>query len=652
MPNENAFASALAASALRLFPPRIRTSALERDEFRQRFALGVDAVVRFNQSGAEFVRSVLFGAIRQVLSDSMPGVDIASKDGLVWRVAQKQPGGLVVSRDRIVMPFPEGLCMSPIVNARLDWFDQQTNRMHVNDRHVEKWRGVLAERPLEDEELDRLLEEFRLTPTYFSGSMSEALRRQSFGVDDLVPSDTRYFDRLAGEPVDDVGAQEFFATRVASHVSRLLGAASPSDGLRAALLLASLSSLAELIDLDGVPRADVLEVFQWLAVQGDRISQVGALECGLRSLHRYPELEPSLAAMTRAIAGDQPADPSGRLRLTSALVALVEGEVGRRNVARRRPPFWRRLTSIAQASLIERGVIQARLDSASMADWALQSGGALFYMQTLIDLRREPRWFPDFISPQQLKAEFVGRIAGSAERHRASIPNGELSSLLWGTESATIQAQMELSALLPGPLEGGIEAVREIPREIEASIRTSLEAEELTPNSFITLVNSSLIFHTGSQLSELAAQALRRVGYQLRKVNANDDPFPLLNSLAMVSAVTRSKELADEVRILARGARRRDGMKLSPEASARIALVAAAANRDVSAWSSFVGEWFTELAFADMTVKQAVALQGDLYTLFHLEPALWETCGRAEAALSAFIESFPDQLAQSNATTE
>ena len=78
---------------------------------------------------------------------------------------------------------------------------------------------------------------------------------------------------------------------------------------------------------------------------------------------------------------------------------------------------------------------------------------------------------------------------------------------------------MDLSALMPGPLEGGIDAVRELPPDLEASIRTDLRAEELTPESFARLVNSSLIFQTSSRLSELAAQALRRVGYQLRKVN-------------------------------------------------------------------------------------------------------------------------------------
>jgi hypothetical protein len=49
-----------------------------------------------------------------------------------------------------------------------------------------------------------------------------------------------------------------------------------------------LSTLAELIDLTTLKRAEVLEEFQWLADQGDRISQVGGIECGLRLLHLFP----------------------------------------------------------------------------------------------------------------------------------------------------------------------------------------------------------------------------------------------------------------------------------------------------------------------------------------------------------------------------
>lgn len=135
-------------------------------------------------------------------------------------------------------------------------------------------------------------------------------------------------------------------------------------------------------------------------------------------------------------------------------------------------------------------------------------------------------------------------------------------------------------------------------------------------------------------------------------MGANDDPFPLLHGLAKVSAVTRSKALADEIRVLSRAARRRTGSTLSPEAVARIALVAAAANGEFAAWSSFVGDWLAELAFVDMSREQASALQADIHTLLHIEPLLWETCGRAEAALSAFLESFPEEPAESDDTTE
>ena len=99
----------------------------------------------------------------------------------------------------------------------------------------------------------------------------------------------------------------------------------------------------------------------------------------------------------------------------SSLVALVEGEVARQGFARKQQPFWRRLASIAHASLIEREITAAKLEFAGISEWALKSGGAMYYLQTLVDARQEPRWFPDSVSPQQLKAEFVSRIANAGD---------------------------------------------------------------------------------------------------------------------------------------------------------------------------------------------------------------------------------------------
>lgn len=640
MSNERDRDTEVAFALLQLFPPKVSKSLAEEDHFRKRFGLTLDARIRLGQLDAEFTRSVLLAAVRQVLAGAVASAQIESKDGTMWQVSPRE-NGIAVGREGATAVLPELACLSPDVRVRKGWFEGEISRFSIVDDAISKWELILSARPVEDEELDALLDDFRLMPTHVAASIGERLRRGKFTPSDLVPSSLRYFHRLVGTPTEDADLQVFMSTVAASHVRQLI-ARNSFEGLSAALLLSSHHLAPEVIDLQAIPKEVVVRVYEWLADAGDSVSTVGAIECGLRHLDVLPDLEPSLIAMTRALADEDPKASDGRLRLLSGLVALVEGELARRGLARKQRPFWRRLASIAHASLIERELVAANVELAGISKWALQGGGALYYMQTLIDVRQEPRWFPDSISPQQLKAEFVSRIANAAGRHREKVREGQLSSILWGDAPTTIESQRRFpSGYLPGPLEGGTEAVLEMPTELEASIRSSLEAEELSPESFFGLVNSSLIFRIGSQLSELAAQGLRRVGYQLRKGNANIVPFGILNGLAMVSAVTRSVSLADEVRILARAVRRRDLKKLSPDEIVRIAVVAAAANKEAASWASFLGDWLNELALTEMTYDEAVGLQGDLYHLLHLDPVLWETCSRAEAALAAFVESFP-----------
>jgi hypothetical protein len=115
--------------------------------------------------------------------------------------------------------------------------------------------------------------------------------------------------------------------------------------------------------------------------------------------------------------------------------------------------------------------------------------------------------------------------------------------------------------------------------------------------------------------------------------------FTLLSGLATVAAVTRSSELAEEVRILTRVTRSRPGNDISPLEAMKIALIAAAAYSDSSRWCRIVGDWFTELAFEEMSRDTALALGQHIQTLCMLEPKLWETCARANAACTAFAAS-------------
>jgi hypothetical protein len=547
---------------------------------------------------------------------------------------------ILLIRDGVEIMLPELSCLSPDRATRLAWFDRQSQKFELNDNRAERWLEILGARPAEDEEVEPLVSEIRLTPLFVAGSITNHLRGETINISSLVPSDIRYYDRLVGELNGQIDLKGFVTTtaipRIRASVQR-----QPFDGLKRAFLLSSHPSLVQAIPLNEIPRKEVRRFYNWLEDSGDRISQLGGLECGLTHLDTFPELEASLVKMMQGFLADDPEAPEGRPTLLCSLIVMVEGELARIGIAKQRPPFWRRLAAIAHASVVEREMLAGgMLAPPAFNEWAMESRGQPYYMQAFIDLRREPRWLPDFVLPSQLKAEFIGRIAGAAYANAAKIQTAELKALLSEQNSGSIQSQVIFPySYLPGPLEGGVESMVEMPAEIESELRKGLEADELTPKSFVRLVNSTLIFRFGPQLAQLAAESLRRAKHQLRQVRAQDETFHLLCGLATVAAVTRSSELAEEVRILVRGVRRQAGMDIAPEDAMRIGMIAAAAHSDNSKWCKFVGDWLTELAFEDMTREKAIILMQHIRLLCQLEPHLWETCGRAEAASRAFAES-------------
>jgi hypothetical protein len=120
-----------------------------------------------------------------------------------------------------------------------------------------------------------------------------------------------------------------------------------------------------------------------------------------------------------------------------------------------------------------------------------------------------------------------------------------------------------------------------LPAEISEAIETQLSSDEVGPASFIALVNFSLIFRIDRDQAVLAAKALKLASYRLANIEDRSQLVTILNGLAAVSAVTRSHELADELRILVRRYRRDAEYALSLEEVMRIGLVAAASHPDL-----------------------------------------------------------------------
>jgi len=298
------------------------------------------------------------------------------------------------------------------------------------------------------------------------------------------------------------------------------------------------------------------------------------------------------------------------------------------------------LAALSQAALIQRQTVDLGSDIETFCEWAFNNRGEQFYIQSLADMRFEPRWAPDLSSASQMQADFFGRIMIAAENYNQNISNGELRDTVLGAGSGSLRSLIEFPLpYLPGPLEGAESSPVELPDDLAKTVETQIKSEEVGPSSFVALVNSALIFRVGSNQADLAANTLKLGSHHLANIDDKSQLLSILNGLATVSAVSRGKELADQLRVLVRKYRRDPIFALTIDEAIGICLRASASRVDQLEWCSFLGEWLTELAFETFQGDEGEVLFSHLQCLFIAAPQLWTSCAKADAALRAYNRS-------------
>ena len=630
--------AAMAQAALELVPYVIRNTLLEDREFREDYGFRSDAVLAFGDSGVSIQRSALFDAIREILS----GVSercVTDTDDREWIIKNEAESGdsptLVISADERRLVLPDFTVLSPDSAIRLRSLDGAASDVNLPTRAQATWSNVLSERALDDEEIDQFHSEFRDTPVHVARSIRSEIEAGQSSITSLVPNSRRYYERLVGSYDGSKSIRDYAAGAGRQFIKQLFEWR-PYDGFLLCLFLSSHSAMTAEITIDHLGSEDLVRAFDFLEKQGDRLSQLGAIEVGLRILPEMPEIEPYIIRLVEKVRDDNVEDSSKGLKLLSALFILVDGELSRTRLMSAEPPFYRRLASLSQAAFIHRQLVTSGADD-TFCEWAYSNRGEQYYMQTLADMRLEPRWNPDLSAASQMKADFFGRIMIAARNYEENIKNSALHDLILGAGPDNLQALSEFPyPYYPGPLEGAEDCPNTLPADLSKTIETQLTSEEVGPSSFIALVNSAMIFRVDTDQVELAAKALKLANYRLASLENKSQLLGILNGLATVAAAARSPALADELRILVRRYRRDAQYGFSIEEAMRICLVASASRDDLMNWREFAGDWLTELAFGEFEGDEGNVFHSHLRCLCHAVPELWVSCARADAALMAF----------------
>lgn len=634
--------TALAKEALDVVPPLLRNTLLEDSAFCGEYGIEADTVICFENPDVNIRRSELFRAVKKTLSETQPG-EVTDADGLEWKLENTAGNGqlpsLGLSRGNIRFPIsPSFISLSPDAETRTRFLEQTARDLNLPEDAKEAWLVILAKRPLENDEVETLDEDLLHTPVATAQSISGGISGKNISF--TVPPSRKYFDRLVGE-YDGSATIQDYAEGAARRLFKKLSDWKPYEGFLFSLLLSSHSALAAEIKTDGLNTDDLSRAYGLLETHGDIVSQLGAIEVGFRILRSNPEVEPFLIRLIARIYNDDVYGTTSGFKLLSALFCIVDAQLSKIRLLPSEPPFYRRLAALSQAALIHRQLPDSVIDSDSLHKWAFGNCGGEHGLQSLVDMRTEPHWNPLLGTPEQIKLNFLGRIATAARERERNIGTEELRKLVLGDNPKSIFSAIHPFRFdFPGPLDGAKGPSRELPSERLEAIRTQTGAEMVTPSSFIVLVNSARVFRLDSSHAELAAEALRSCRHQIAGVE-NENQLPvMLNGLAAVAAVTRSRRLADELRIVAR--RHRSDVRHPVPAGSEITvcLAAAASRSDLEDWTEFVGDWITELAFADeLKDGEARMLRSQLRYLLHSVPELWVTCDRACAALAAINEN-------------
>ena len=631
--------AARAYCAMELLPPLIRETLLDEKDFRMKFGLETEALITLS-SGIALDRSKLFDAARAIL-DGESSVEISDETGTIWSLNDESDEGsnpmLVLSSGNKRSVLPNFTVLSNNQSTRIRALEEVADNVNIPTDNQEIWRDRLEKRALEDDEVVSFDSDMRDTPAYFEKSLRRKIQQGegTISISLLVPHSMRYFQRLIG-PYDQSTSITDYATGAGRIHLKQLAEWRPYEGFLFGLFLSSHSSLTTEICVDRLDKTQLVEAYDFVDKHGDILSRIGALEVGLRILPERQEVKPYLLRLVHRIRDEDVKADTSDFSLYSALFAMVDGELSRTRLMASKPPFYRRLASLSQAALIHRQLFQIGVDYKKISTWALEHYTEYYYMQSLADLRLEPRWTPESALLPQLKTEFLKRILITGTIFSENIGEGELrNSILGNDEQSILWQSQSLNFCLPGPLECAGDSPNPLPDNLARNIEERLANNGIDTSSFVALVNSARIFKITSAHANLAAKALRLGNYTLENLEDNSDLTGTLNGLATVAAVTRSRSLADDLRILVRRYRHDPQYSISMGETMRICLVASAALENLIEWREFVGECFTELSFDEMEPNEGQVLHSNLLVLLNAVPELWVSCSKADASLKA-----------------
>jgi hypothetical protein len=251
-------------------------------------------------------------------------------------------------------------------------------------------------------------------PEAFAAKFEAQLAAGRIGTRELIPDDLRYWDNLTARHEDATTLATFIAGELAAERDRRLSIDAPR-ALRLISLTFPAPALVPITRLREWDGAEFATMIAGAANVDDHFALAGLFELCADRVATEPDLIPLGQHILNRLL-----ERPDRLRIActmfGAAFMIATAHLAIHEVLGWRPVFWRRLAAAAHASLVVRvcGVTDIKPDE--LLNWASAMVGEDYFASTFNDMAAEPQWRPDWIAPQFIHADAVGRLAGALHR--------------------------------------------------------------------------------------------------------------------------------------------------------------------------------------------------------------------------------------------
>ena len=637
----NETSAAAVSMLLEMTPPLVQDDLLADSAFRDTYGLSSAVMLTFAGGEVSVSRSELYNAIRAVLA-GRTGVEVPDTKKRKWDLLLEPSQGrvptLVLTRGDRRIVLAQYRLLSPAASSRIHVLNEIIEDIRLPTH--EKWIQLASNRAFTDNEMDEFDDDVRDTPASVAGLIRQEIAHGQVSVATVVPTRPRYYARLIGRYDASASISDHWSERGAD-LLRNLCTWRPPDGVLEALNLSCSKIALRCIDIESLDHSLISRLFTDLDEHGDRLSQTGAVELGLRVLPEFPQIERHILSMVRQIRDDDDDSSESDYGLIVGLFGVIDGELSRRRTLAFSRPYYRRLSALVQSTVVAREVRSGRIERSGFVKWLSQFPNTRYLLQNYVDMRLEPRWSPVLFDARGMKLACVGRIMAAVDECAENVQSDNLHEvLLEGGDGSVLElfrSDVACLATYPGPLSAGVDSFGPMPDELRNVVEQRVGAGEIDRGSLILFAQSATMFGLGRDQAGQVAESLKSNRHRITGIEDRSQMVDVVMHLAVAAAVCRSEALADAVRIVVRRHRGHKALFLNMFESILVCLSSGASRAGLQEWSEYVGDWLTELAFLDLKEGEAVALGSALRCLMEIVPELWRTCARADAALQVQV---------------